>query len=62
MRKVCQGFMQRTLTANGETYAEKIYGDEAIFEIELHLRNNADGFMVHWGLPKSISLTPRILS
>merc|ERR1719210_3299722 len=31
--KECNGFLQRTLTANGETYLENIYDDEASCEI-----------------------------
>merc|ERR1712241_985066 len=31
--KECQGFMQRTITANGETYIENIYSDEPSCEI-----------------------------
>ncbi|MFC4290722.1 hypothetical protein ACFOYZ_29680, partial [Neobacillus cucumis] len=31
--KECQGFVQRTITANGETYIENIYSDEPSCEI-----------------------------
>merc|ERR1719346_619547 len=80
--KECQGFVQRTITANGETYIENIYSDEPSCEIvyrklvngsetdtervvalrthplqiEFHQRNTADGFRVHWDMPKSAPL------
>merc|ERR1719429_310897 len=80
--KECNGFVQRTITANGETYIENIYSDEPSCEIvyrklvngsetdtervvalrthplqiEFHQRNTADGFRVHWDMPKSAPL------
>lgn len=81
--KDCDGYVQRTMTVNGETYTEKIFEDEASheivyrklvngaepdcervvalrahpMEIEFHQRNIADGFRVHWALPRSAPLS-----
>merc|ERR1712045_1114597 len=51
--KECKGFVQRTMTANGETYVENIYSDEPSCEIVFRQRNTADGFRVQWDMPKS---------
>merc|ERR1719461_631058 len=55
--KECKGFVQRTITANAETYIERVVALRTHpLQIEFHQRNTADGFRVQWDMPKSAPL------